>query len=202
MARAIGYPPVAQPNAMRRKWENGRIAELKETRSTTEVHKRIPKKLSLENSPERDILVYMHGMGDQKMAFKSRCYCINLRRAALAVTKHYDRALKPTGLSANQFSLLINLSRVKSASVSTLAETVGLERTTLARTLKPLLAKMLVADTSGAAERDRKLEVTPLGWQVIETALPLWEQAQQELADRIGNTNVPVLIDLLARLIN
>lgn len=136
------------------------------------------------------------------MALKSKCYCINLRRAALAVTKHYDCALKSTGLSANQFSLLINLSRMKSASVSKLAIQVGLERTTLVRTLKPLLSRRLVSDTSAQTERDRKLQITQEGWRVIEIALPRWEQTQKELENKLGAENIPVFLHLLGKLIN
>lgn len=36
----------------------------------------------------------------------SPCFCINARRAAQTLTRFYDQAFTPVGLTANQFSLL------------------------------------------------------------------------------------------------
>jgi len=131
---------------------------------------------------------------------KSGCYCINLRRAANTLSRLYDEFLTPTGLSVNQLSLLVNLNRLETGSVSDLASFVGLERTTLVRTLKPLLEKGLIADNSAAGQRNRALQLTEMGKQTMEQGLPLWESAQAEIERRIGKEKVKELYEIIATL--
>lgn len=132
---------------------------------------------------------------------KSACYCINLRRAANAVTGTYDKFLAPIGLTVNQFSLLKNLNCLETGSVSDLANLVGLERTTLVRTLKPLLDRGLIFDNSTACQRNRSLQLTQAGKKTIEQGLPLWESAQAEIENRIGKENINELCETLAILL-
>ena len=43
--------------------------------------------------------------------YESPCYCTNLRRSANAVSDYYDARLRPSGLTAAQYYLLLNLSK-------------------------------------------------------------------------------------------
>lgn len=131
---------------------------------------------------------------------KSGCYCINLRRAVGAVSAFYDRELAPIELTVNQFSLLRNLSRVEPCSVSTLAAYVGLERTTLVRTLKPMLERGLIADMAASGQRNRVLQLTEQGRMVMQQGVPLWEQAQAETMQCIGEENMQTFLEILDRL--
>ncbi len=132
---------------------------------------------------------------------KSVCYCISLRRASSVVTELYDGFLAPAGLTVTQLSLLINLGQLGTASVSQLAEQVGLERTTLVRTLRPLLEKGLVSDAAPAGQRDRALTLTEAGLAAMEAGDALWEQAQAEIRSRIGPERVEQLNDILTLLL-
>ena len=76
----------------------------------------------------------------------SHCFCINLRRAAGAISDFYDRALSEAQLTTSQFSLMRTLSRLQPCTVTALAQEMGLERTTLVRTMKPLSERELIAD--------------------------------------------------------
>ena len=67
-----------------------------------------------------------------------------LRRASRAVTQHYERSFRGTGLRATQFSLLTVLTQTGPQALSALAAGVGLERTTLTRNLRLMQAKGLV----------------------------------------------------------
>ena len=109
----------------------------------------------------------------------------------------YDEHLAPVGITINQFSLLVSLRRLKTASVSELANNVGLERTTLVRTLKPLLDRGLIEDTSAIGQRNRVLQLTVLGEQTVKQGLPLWDAAQSEMERRIGKEKVGVLYEIL-----
>lgn len=131
---------------------------------------------------------------------KSKCHCITMRRAANAITDYYDRALLETGLSTSQFSLLINLSRLGAANTSELAEYVNLERSTLVRNLKPLLAKGLIADLAKEGARNHQYTLSAEGQSMVQRCLPLWEQAQQEIKAYLGDENVALFMELLYKL--
>lgn len=65
-------------------------------------------------------------------------------------------------------------------SVSDLANGVGLERTTVVRTLKPLIKRGFISDISEPETRRRKLHLTEKGCKTVAKAKPLWLQAQDE----------------------
>ncbi|WP_146739712.1 MarR family winged helix-turn-helix transcriptional regulator [Hyphomonas pacifica] len=61
-----------------------------------------------------------------------------LLRAARRITREYDDALRPVGLTVTQFGLLNSVDRYEPDSISELADLLALDRTTLSRNLKPL----------------------------------------------------------------
>jgi DNA-binding MarR family transcriptional regulator len=133
---------------------------------------------------------------------KSPCYCINIRRTAGAVTAYYDEMLAPSGLTVNQYSILLNLARLGESSVNGLADYVGLERTTLVRNVKPLLDRGYIEDASPSGARNRRLSVSGVGMRCITAAEPLWEKAQKAIDEKIGTGNVRLLNDLLWKIEN
>jgi DNA-binding MarR family transcriptional regulator len=125
------------------------------------------------------------------------CYCIKVRKIARIMTAYYDKLLAPSGLTLNQYSLLVNLGRLGESNVSELAHYVGLERTTLVRNLRPLLEKGHIRDASRTGARDCRLSVTEVGQEALKIARPLWEKAQKGIDDKIGADNVKLLDELL-----
>ena len=136
----------------------------------------------------------------EKKRRSSTCHCIQLRRAASRVTERYDMALAPAGLTVGQYSLLAHLERLEPVSVSRLAEELELERTTLVRTLKPVLARQLVADAPEPGRRSRALTLTGEGRTLLEQARPLWRAAQEDVERRLGEGGIAALEALLERL--
>ena len=129
------------------------------------------------------------------------CHCINLRRATNRVTSLYDKALLPAGISTSQFSMLAHIERLQPVSVSALAADLELERTTVIRTLKSLLASGWVIDSAaGSAQRSRALSLTPAGIAVINKARPLWVAAQEAIEQRLGPSGIEQLEKLLDQL--
>jgi len=130
----------------------------------------------------------------------SRCHCINLRRANAAVTAYYDRMLEPLGLTVSQYSLLVNLSRTEPTSISSLAATVGLERTTLSRSLRPLFSAALIEDVSEPGRRDRRMRLTDKGRQTVEAGALLWEKAQRGVKKHLGAERLKTFLSILSDL--
>ena len=130
----------------------------------------------------------------------TQCLCTNLRRAARGASKHYDGALEGFGINVAQYSLLSNLKRLEQPSISSLAEAMGLDRSTLGRNLRVLEGVGLVRLSGGADQRNRLVGLTETGNERLAAALPAWEAAQQRLMDRLGEQRRAQLLALLDEL--
>jgi len=113
------------------------------------------------------------------------CACANLRRAARAVTRDYEAALKGTGLTPTQHTLLQALDLLGLSPQGALGELLAIDSTTLTRTLRPLERAGWVRG-SGADRREVRWALTPLGRRRLERARPAWERAQARLRTRLG----------------
>ena len=130
----------------------------------------------------------------------SQCLCTNLRRAARGVSRHYDGALDGFGINVAQYSLLCNLQRLDQPSISSLADAMGLDRSTLGRNLRVLEGMGLVKLAEGEDQRNRLVCLTEEGERRLMAALPAWEAAQQRLIDRLGEERREQLLQLLDEL--
>lgn len=139
-------------------------------------------------------------MSTRKTGARTPCHCVNLRRAASAVSDFYTASLAPCGLTVSQFSLVSNLRMLETSSVTKLAEREGLERSTLVRTLKPLIEAGFVEDTSLPGSRDRVLRLTPAGVKAHEIGLPLWREAQGKIKHILGQDESMIFLRQLGEL--
>ena len=112
------------------------------------------------------------------LAATRNCYCLAARRNARAVTRLYEKKLRPHGLRATQFSLLAGLALKGPTPMSELAELLGLERTTLTRSAALLERSGWVATVRSEDARERPLRLTRAGRRKLENAFPAWKAAQ------------------------
>ncbi|WP_044874794.1 MarR family winged helix-turn-helix transcriptional regulator [Pseudomonas sp. LFM046] len=127
----------------------------------------------------------------------TQCLCTKLRRASRNVTRFYDDALVGVGLNVAQYSLLKHVTRLDQPSITSLAEAMGLDRSTLGRNLKVLEAKGLVQLEGGEDQRNRLVSLTPAGRKCIDAALKAWEEAQARMTERLGPEHRAALMALL-----
>ena len=110
------------------------------------------------------------------------CLCLHAQRAARALARRFDEVLRPTGLTNQQFSLLMALNRPEPPTMAPVAELLGLDRTTLTAALKPLERRgLLLVETDAADRRSRRLRLSEEGHAVLLHALPLWKQTHAEM---------------------
>lgn len=116
---------------------------------------------------------------------RDTCLCLHAQRAARALARRFDEALKPVGLTNGQFSLLMALNRPAPPRPGAVAALLAMDRTTLIAALKPLERRGLVAVAVDETDRRvRRLVLTEAGRARLAAALPLWRAAHRDLETR------------------
>ncbi|MGE5927021.1 MAG: MarR family winged helix-turn-helix transcriptional regulator [Gemmatimonadota bacterium] len=128
------------------------------------------------------------------------CLCFRSRRAARAITRLYDEALRPLGIHATQLTLLnaIIMCGEDGAGMRRLAGVLAMDATTLSRNLRPLVQAKLVRLTRRPGDaRVRVVKPTAAGERLVEAALPIWTDAHQRVVSLLGSETAAGLRDLL-----
>lgn len=125
----------------------------------------------------------------------SACVCASLRMATRLVSRHYDRALAPAGISTNEYSILVRLGSFGPRPLGSLAGLLGMDRSTLSREIAPLVEAGLVDAVADESDgRRRVLTVSAKGRRRVRQARPLWEKAQADLAADFGDERTAALL--------
>jgi DNA-binding MarR family transcriptional regulator len=116
---------------------------------------------------------------------RDTCLCLHVQRAARAVARRFDEALRPLGLTNGQFSLLMSLNRPQPPSIGSVAALLAMDRTTLTANLKPLERRGLVTVTVDEADRrSRRMSLTSAGRSLLAAAVPIWRRTHAAI-DRL-----------------
>ena len=126
------------------------------------------------------------------------CSAARLLRAARVLTRHYDEALRPAGITSTQFGLLNVIKRAEPESISDIAGILDIDRTTLSRNLKPLEKANLVFRGNEGGSRRRRVLLTTLGVAKLEEAMPLWQRAQTRVEQVLGDAKLKDLYGALS----
>ena len=116
-----------------------------------------------------------------------QCLCLASRRAARAITRHFDRALQAHGIKATQFTLLAVLELKGPQTIGELAELLVADRTTVTRNLAVAEAQSLVSIRSGEDARSRIASITKEGRRTLKSAFVTWCKVQDALTQSIGS---------------
>jgi DNA-binding MarR family transcriptional regulator len=121
---------------------------------------------------------------------RDNCLCLHLQRAARAMARRFDTALRPLGLTNGQFSLLMSLNRPEPASIGSVSALLAMDRTTLTANLKPLQRRGLVkVTTDDVDKRTRRLTLTPAGRDLLTAAVPIWKRTHAEIERQLSETS-------------
>jgi len=118
---------------------------------------------------------------------RDTCLCLHVQRAARALARRFDNAMKPIGLNNGQFSLMMSLNRPQPATMSSVASLLAMDRTTLTAALKVLERRGLVETTTDPKDRrGRLLRLTNDGVTMLSAALPIWTRVHAEIDAELG----------------
>jgi DNA-binding MarR family transcriptional regulator len=114
------------------------------------------------------------------------CVATRVRQLSRIITRVYDDAMRPLGITGSQFTLLTQLAQQDGITAVEIGYTLDIEKSTLSRNLKRLLALGLIVMDPPAGRRGRGLHLTPKGQAVIKDAYPVWHSAQQRTLSVMG----------------
>lgn len=148
-----------------------------------------------ESSPEPFPDPALDGVSyETTLEVRDTCLCLHAQRAARALARRYDEALRPVGLTNGQFSLLMALNRPEPPLLGAVAELLALDRTTLTAKLKPLVRRGLVrAWPDEDDRRGRRMALTAEARALLARALPIWRSVQVAYAGEIEGDLLPAL---------
>ena len=131
---------------------------------------------------------------------RDACLCLHVQRAARALSRRFDCAFRPIGITGGQFSLMMSLNRQTPARIAAVAALLAMDRTTLTANLKPLERRGLLSIAVDAEDRrSRTLALTPKGHQLLAAAVPIWKRTHAEIERRIDSSDPDRLrVDLRA----
>jgi len=118
---------------------------------------------------------------------RDSCLCLHVQRAARALARRFDEALRPLGLTNGQFSLMMSLNRPEAPAMGAVATLLAMDRTTLTAALKPLKRRGLLRITTDPEDRRaRRIELTPKGRKLLGRAVPVWTNTHAAVEAFLG----------------
>lgn len=119
-------------------------------------------------------------------ATASSCLSTRVRQLSRIVTRVYDDALRSLGITGSQYTLLAQLASRDGITAVEIGTDLDIEKSTLSRNLKRLLALGLIIMDPPAGRRGRGLHLTPRGQAVLKDAYPIWMAAQSKTVAVMG----------------
>src|SRR6476659_7049221 len=123
----------------------------------------------------------------------SSCLSTRLRLATRVITKVYDDALRPFGLTACQMTLLAMAAAgdvIRQAEVSALLQ---MDNSTLSRNLDRMRANGWLEKVAGEDARVHSHRLTESGKALFEQVMPAWRTAQRRAQKLLGESGVKAL---------
>ncbi|WMT91510.1 MarR family transcriptional regulator [Pelagibacterium sp. H642] len=135
----------------------------------------------------------LHPSHQTTLYVRDHCLCLATQRAARALGRRFDEALRPLDLTNGQFSLLMSLNRPEPPTIGAVAELLAMDRTTLTAALKPLERRGLVMlGVDPADRRSRRLTLTDKGLALLGQAVPVWEAEHGALEKQLELAGTPL----------
>jgi len=131
---------------------------------------------------------------------RDTCLCLAAQRAARALARRFDAALRPFGLTNGQFSLMVALNQAEPPQIGRLAPFLAMDASTLTAAVKPLVRRGLVRIIPDPEDRrSRRVQITPEGVALLHQAIPIWRATHAALDAALSDGTADALRQGLAQ---
>lgn len=125
---------------------------------------------------------------------RDNCLCLHVQRAARALARRFDEALRPLDITQGQFSLLTSLNRPEPPTIGSVSHLLAMDRTTLTANLKPLERRGLIRVAVDKEDRrNRRLLLTAKGKTLLAAAAPIWIETHAATEELLTDTSPDAL---------
>ena len=118
----------------------------------------------------------------------SECLSVRVRRLGRVITRIYDAALAPHGVSTAQLNLLAAIAVGDGARPGDLTRLLEVEKSTLSRDLKRMDQLGWIRSDAALPGRGRFVTLTPAGSRLLIEVREAWEKAQAAAQAELGRT--------------
>ncbi|MBI4854944.1 MAG: winged helix-turn-helix transcriptional regulator [Acidobacteria bacterium] len=129
----------------------------------------------------------------------SECVAVRLRMLNRVITNIYDDALRSLDLKVSQLNILVAAAKMGTARPIDVCQHLHLDISTLSRNVERMKARgwlEVVPDKDG---RSQPFCLTPQGRELLEKAIPVWNEAQQQVKKVLGDEFVEQLNQAMKR---
>jgi DNA-binding MarR family transcriptional regulator len=112
-------------------------------------------------------------------AIAQECLATRARRLDRTLTRLYNDALRPYGVTSTQLALLVGLSLQEPVRPGVLGRGVGLEKSTVSRNVGRMIDSGWVTEIDGQDGRSKLLRLTDAGSTLVSRAYKGWRSAQE-----------------------
>ena len=124
----------------------------------------------------------------------AECVAMRSRRVARIVSRIFDDALRPHGMTAGQLNLMVGIVLSGEVRPGDLARTFDMEKSTISRNLQRLAEQKWIRIAEGDDARSQIVTITDRGERAVQDAYPAWRAAQKEAKAAVGDTLVEAFV--------
>jgi DNA-binding MarR family transcriptional regulator len=115
------------------------------------------------------------------------CLAVRVRLLNRTITRVYDAALRPHGLTIAQLNVLTSIANRQPAPAGEVARLLSMEISTLSRNARLLHEEGLIEIDDAAHGNGRVLALSDAGAEKLAELLPAWRSAQREAQELLGD---------------
>ncbi len=128
------------------------------------------------------------------------CVAGRLRLINRVVTSLYDNALRPLGIKASQFNILVVAEKRGQILPAQVCEFLRLDASTVSRNVDRMRVQGWVEVVPTDDAREQPFRLTVKGRKLLEKAAPGWEQAQAETKRLLGDDGIVLIRKMASKL--
>lgn len=125
------------------------------------------------------------------------CIGSRLRRLSRITDGYYRKQLSNFSITENQLTILFALRKMGKIEQGKIGQALVLERSTVSRNVKLLEKKDFIIKTIGNRP---EIELSKKGNELVQTLIPLWENAMDDLIEKIGGKGMQYIRELEKKL--
>jgi DNA-binding MarR family transcriptional regulator len=129
------------------------------------------------------------------------CLAVRVRLLGRAVTRIYDDALRPHGLTIGQLNLLTSIANRAPATAGGVARLLSMDISTLSRNARVMQADGLIDIAHAEHGNGRILTLTDAGAEKLAELRPAWRLAQQRARELLGDGATDSITELVDRML-